>query len=328
MGTTNLDSLELGGNLTVTGTQTVTGAITYAGDVTLGDAAGDTITINGTTTANAPITVGASDTGHDVKIFGATANKFVVWDETADDLILADAVALQLGGDESTADGFKLEFDGTSTLALNALTANDIFSIGATTSTDVLITSAGGTITLDASADTLAIASIASTLTGTLTVGVDDTGHDVKFFGATASAHLLWDESADNLLLVGTAGLSCTSPTGSGIGYGTGAGGAVTQATNRTTGVTLSKLTGTITTNATSLAAGAAATFTVTNTTVAIGDTIILSVQSGPTTVQTNIRVSTVAAGSFNITVENNHASTADTGAALINYAVIKAVSA
>ena len=36
---------------------------------------------------------------------------------------------------------------------------------------------------------------------GTLTVGVDDTGHDVKLFGATAGSFLLWDESADSLLL-------------------------------------------------------------------------------------------------------------------------------
>ena len=47
----------------------------------------------------------------------------------------------------------------------------------------------------------------------TLTVGVDDTGHDVKFFGATSGRYLLWDESADSLhltdntkLKVGTSG--------------------------------------------------------------------------------------------------------------------------
>ena len=40
-------------------------------------------------------------------------------------------------------------------------------------------------------------------VTGTLTVGVDDTGHDVKLFGATASAYLLWDESEDKLLTAG-----------------------------------------------------------------------------------------------------------------------------
>ena len=41
-------------------------------------------------------------------------------------------------------------------------------------------------------------------LTGTLTVGVDDTGHDVKFFGATASKYCEWDESADTLTIAGT----------------------------------------------------------------------------------------------------------------------------
>jgi len=42
------------------------------------------------------------------------------------------------------------------------------------------------------------------TITGDLTVGVDDTGHDVKFFGATASHYLLWDESGDDLVLAGS----------------------------------------------------------------------------------------------------------------------------
>ena len=36
-------------------------------------------------------------------------------------------------------------------------------------------------------------------LNNTLTVGVDDTGHDVKFFGATSGRFLLWDESQDRL---------------------------------------------------------------------------------------------------------------------------------
>jgi hypothetical protein len=34
---------------------------------------------------------------------------------------------------------------------------------------------------------------------GAINVGVDDTGYDVKFFGATAGAYMLWDESADDL---------------------------------------------------------------------------------------------------------------------------------
>tara|TARA_Y100000004_G_scaffold193724_1_gene256787 strand:- start:52 stop:1191 length:1140 start_codon:yes stop_codon:yes gene_type:complete len=38
---------------------------------------------------------------------------------------------------------------------------------------------------------------------GAVTVGVDDTGHDVKFFGATSGAYALFDESEDRLHLVG-----------------------------------------------------------------------------------------------------------------------------
>ncbi len=37
------------------------------------------------------------------------------------------------------------------------------------------------------------------TMSGTLTVGVDDTGADVKFFGASAGAYMEWDESANML---------------------------------------------------------------------------------------------------------------------------------
>jgi hypothetical protein len=46
---------------------------------------------------------------------------------------------------------------------------------------------------------------------GAINVGVDDTGYDVKFFGDTASAYMLWDASADDLILGGAAGLSVNS---------------------------------------------------------------------------------------------------------------------
>ena len=48
-----------------------------------------------------------------------------------------------------------------------------------------------------------------------VTVGVDDTGHDVKFFGATASAFMLWDEDEDDLVLSGVAALSIDTTTDS-----------------------------------------------------------------------------------------------------------------
>lgn len=122
-----------------------------------------------------------------------------------------------------------------------------------------------------------------------------------------------------------------TSGFTAGLGYktGVGTGGAVTQATNRSTGVTLNTLTGQITTNNASLAAEAQATFTVTDSSVAIGDVPVLAIQSGTNGTGTLVFVSTVAAGSFAITTQNNNPSggTAETGAIIINFAIIKGSS-
>jgi hypothetical protein len=108
-----------------------------------------------------------------------------------------------------------------------------------------------------------------------------------------------------------------------GVGYATGAGGTVTQATSRTTGVTLNKTTGAITLFS---AAGTtvAATFTVTNSTVAATDVIILNQKSG--TDLYDLMVTAVAAGSFNITFRTTGGTTTETP--VFNFAVIKAVAA
>ena len=47
----------------------------------------------------------------------------------------------------------------------------------------------------------------ATQIDATVTVGVDDTGYDVKFFGDTSGAHMLWDASVDDLILAGAARL-------------------------------------------------------------------------------------------------------------------------
>ena len=62
-----------------------------------------------------------------------------------------------------------------------------------------ITSSTGGTVS--------ATTTSASQFNNTITVGVDDTGYDVKFFGATASAYMLWDESEDDLILGGAARL-------------------------------------------------------------------------------------------------------------------------
>ena len=50
-------------------------------------------------------------------------------------------------------------------------------------------------------------------LDGTLTVGMDDTGHEVKFFGAESGSFLLWDQAADDLELWGNAKINLTNTT-------------------------------------------------------------------------------------------------------------------
>lgn len=130
--------------------------------------------------------------------------------------------------------------------------------------------------------------------------------------------------------LAATAGITSSGATGAGVGYAAGAGGVVVQITNRSTGVTLSKLSGKITTDTTSLAAEASADFIVTNTAVALGDVPVVAIQSGSNGGGTIVSVSTVTAGSFTIRVHNGNvaAGTAETGAIIINFAVIKAVAA
>lgn len=111
-----------------------------------------------------------------------------------------------------------------------------------------------------------------------------------------------------------------------GIGYAAGDGSTVTQITNRATGVTINALTGAITTDTTSLAAEASAVFVVTNNKVAIGDVVVVSIRSGMVALNTRVTVTAVAAGSFSLTVVNGNvaAGTAETGAIIINFAVIK----
>ena len=115
----------------------------------------------GTTTFSTIVNVGVDDAGYDVQFFGATAGKSLLWDESADSLIVT----------------------GTTTLI--------------------------GTVNLDAVDIDGAVQ-----LDGTLTVGVNDTGYDVKFFGATAGKSMLWDESADTLNVTGTVEFDALKGTG------------------------------------------------------------------------------------------------------------------
>jgi hypothetical protein len=110
------------------------------------------------------------------------------------------------------------------------------------------------------------------------------------------------------------------------IGYAPAAQGTVTQATSKSTGVTLNKSMGRITMNAASLAAGASVTFTLTNNFISANDVVIVTVSGGGTAGAYWPYVSSLAAGSAVIGLWNS------TGGALaeavvINFAVIHGAS-
>jgi hypothetical protein len=140
----------------------VTGTTTLVGTTNL-----DAVDIDGATQIDATVTVGVNDTGYDVKFFGATAGAYMLWDESADDLILGGAAGLSVN--------------------------SAALVTGVLTTTAATVSNGGGQFN------------------GAINVGVNDTGYDVKFFGATAGAYMLWDESADDLILGGAAGLSVNS---------------------------------------------------------------------------------------------------------------------
>ena len=112
-----------------------------------------------------------------------------------------------------------------------------------------------------------------------------------------------------------------------GIGYTNGAGATVTQLTNRSTAVVINALCGTITTINTSLAAEAAASFTVNNSCVDTDDGVVIWQRGGAVGVLTDVVVIAQAQGSFTISVMNGNpaAGVAETGAIRIGFAVIKA---
>lgn len=156
--------------------------------------------------------------------------------------------------------------------------------------------------------------------------GVEQVGGETFLRSVAGNVHL--EAQADKKVKISVNGVNTWEVGSSGAGYASGAGGAVTQITNRTTGVTLSKLCGSITTDATSLAAGAEAKFTVTNTLVAATDVVVCCLKTDSATGTSLAYVSDVSAGSFEITLTNLHAATADTSASVINFAVIKSVAA
>lgn len=118
-----------------------------------------------------------------------------------------------------------------------------------------------------------------------------------------------------------SSGLEVTTGT---LGYGVGAGGTVTQATSKSTAVTLNKPSGRITMNNAALAAGAPVSFLVTNSFVAATDTVALSLVGGFSGATTDYALSSYTLGGSLVIGVRNVSAGSLSEALQIQFAVVK----
>lgn len=328
----------------VTGTSSGSTSVTVAGGKTV--TFNNTVTFSGTDAAAVNVAAGGTVayTGGNLGQFAATTSAqlaSVLTNETGTGLVVFNTsptlVTPTLGVATATSiNGLTVTTStGTITVAnLKTVVFNNGITFAGTDSTTMTFPSTSATIArTDALQTFTGVQTFSSTpvfthitVEGVTSTGATGTGSLVFATSPTLVTPVLGAATGTSLAVTGSVLSSGTT----GIGYSTGAGGAVTQATNRTTPVTLSKISGAITTNTASLAAETGATFTVTNTLVAITDVVVLSMQSGSNGGNTTLQVTSTSNGSFNITVANQNASggTAETGAIIINFVVLKGVSA
>jgi hypothetical protein len=111
------------------------------------------------------------------------------------------------------------------------------------------------------------------------------------------------------------------------VGFGTGYGGAVTQGTSKTTGVTLNTKTGVITMHNAALADAASVKFTLTNSSIGGTDVVICNQGTGGTAGSYVVECVSAGAGSAVLRVTNISGGSLSE-ALTINFAVIDCVNA
>lgn len=105
-----------------------------------------------------------------------------------------------------------------------------------------------------------------------------------------------------------------------------GVTGVVIQSPAKTSDVTLNNLSGQIVMDSNPLAASASVTFILTNSYIAVGDTVVVAMGPGGTLDAYTVAVRSVSAGSVRIQVTNVSAGSLSESP-VVNFAVIKAVT-
>jgi hypothetical protein len=197
-------------------------------------------------------------------------------------------------------------------------------AIGGTTpaaGTFTALTATGNTVLGDAATDTVALQAGSASLPALIPNGDPNTG--VWFPAAdavavsTGGAERMRIDASGNVLVTNTAGL----------GYGTGAGGAVTQLTSKSTGVTLNKPCGQITMHNAALAAGASIAFQLTNSLINGSSTVIPNVLNSSVSDGANYQVwAATDGGAAKIIIKNVSAGSLSE-AVVISFAIIRGVT-
>lgn len=175
-----------------------------------------------------------------------------------------------------------------------------------------------------------------TTLTATTVNGTTINGGNLRLAGNTLSStdtngNIALQPNGSGIVTFGTAtGTNFTAASvlaSTSLGYTTGAGGTVTQVTDKSTGVTLNKICGQIVTHNESMGSNSVKVFTVTNSLVGANDVVVIHRASGGSGGEYAVGIDAVAAGSFNVRIYN-HGGGPLAEALTLNFAVIKGVVA
>lgn len=151
-------------------------------------------------------------------------------------------------------------------------------------------------------------------------------GNDVFLTGTVHAANVIANGTISFVNVNATGNINSNNAVLSGtFRYDSSVNNAtVTQLTDKTTTVTCNGRTGQITTAASSVAKGAAVTFTVNNSFItAVTDVVVVTAQTGATVNSYAFSVTRTQVGSFNITITNNGTGPL-TDTIVLNFAVIK----
>ncbi len=304
------------------------GASYFAGATT----ANSSLTVNGAlTVSGANVAIAMSPTGVSGTITmnpagGGSLDNFNIGSTTRGSGAFTSLQANAAVTIQTTTNNQSYTTTGAGTITITSGTAGNIdnMNIGASTRGTGAFTTLGANSTVTftgavTSNTTTNNQSYTTTGAGTITISSCTLGsiNNMQIGNSTAAAGAFTTlTGSTSILSAGTGG----------VGYSTGAGGTGSQATAKTDTVTIAKPTGQITMNAAALAAATVVSFTLSNTTIAATDHVVVTHVSGGTLGAYTV-TATANASSATIFVRNNTAGPLSE-ALVLRFSVIKSVNA